>query len=215
MTYTKELKRTRASFDAANQLKTLAASNEEVSVRQTVAPSGTRHAMASHTDPAMRNSLPPYSSHHQLEDDQAESLVAAALREDRRNISDAWDMMLFNDAYLDDALTLVKLEPDPRLIGAATLLAVLRSSLSGPHVEAARALAKRLVEQHADAIFAKGLGTVVDGTPRFVELVQSDVQHNTWHEVAKDESFVELVGAIAGGLGRAVVDVKDSHGRKA
>ena len=90
MTYTKELKRTRASFDAANQLKILAASNEEVSVRQTVAPFGTRHAMASHTDPTIRNS-PPYSSHHQLEDDQAESLVAAALREDRRNISDAWD----------------------------------------------------------------------------------------------------------------------------
>ena len=214
MTYTKELKRTRVIFDAANQLKTLAASNEEVSVRQTVAPSGTRHAIASHTDPTIRNS-PPYSSHYQLDDDQAESLVAAALREDRRNISDAWDMMLFNDAYLDDALTLVKLEPDPRLIGAATLLAVLRSSLSGPHVEAARALARRLVEQHADAVFAEGLGTVVDGTPRFVELVQSDVQHNTWHEVAKDESLAAIVGAIAAGMGRAVVDVKDSHGRKA
>ena len=124
-------------------------------------------------------------------------------------------MMLFNNEYLDDALTLINLEPDPRSIGAATLLAVLRSSLSGPHVEAARALARRLVEQHTKAVFAEGLGTVVDGTPRFVELVQSDVQHNTWHEVAKDESLAAIVGAIAAGLGRVVVDIKDSHGRKA
>ena len=103
-------------------------------------------------------------------------------------------------------LALLDLAPDPSLIGAPTLLFVLRSSLDGrEHADAARALVSRLLEQHADAVLA----------PRFLELVVADHTHYAWHEAVKDEKLAAAVGAIARGLGKRIVEVKDAHGRKA
>lgn len=126
-----------------------------------------------------------------------------ALSEDRRGISDAWEIMVLNDAYVDAALRLIDLEPDSDL-GPTTLFAALRL-LSGAQADAARALASRLVAQHAAAVFGD----------RFVELVRTDAEHSGWHEAVKDEALAATVGAIAGGLGKQVLEVKDKHGRKA
>ena len=50
---------------------------------------------------------------------------------------------------------------------------------------------------------------------RFLELVVADHTHYAWHEAVKDEKLAAAVGAIARGLGKCIVEVKDAHGRKA
>ena len=124
---------------------------------------------------------------------------------------DAWQMLVFSEEDRDSAPALIDHEPAPTRLGPATLLLALQFAGEEEYgglterAKSATALASRLVEQHAAAVL----------TPRLLELIQSDTEHYAWHTAVSKDSCALLVGAIAGGLGQPVLDVKDKDGRKA